>query len=392
MGAGAALAAVRKDGSEFPAEISLSALETDQGVIVSAAIRDVTERLDAQAERERLDRPGRTRRRRTAPATRPPAGEPRPARRRRRPRLQQHPRRDRQLHRAAASTPSTRAAAEHRRTWPRARNDLGQITRAAERATRLTKQLLAFGRRDVTQAEVLNLNHVIGDVEQMLRRTLGEHIHLITHLDPRAVAGATPTPARSNRSWSTSPSTPATRCPAAARCPSTPPTPTSTTTTPPDHAPRAGPVRAAPGQRHRHRHAARGHRTRLRAVLHHQAAGRRHRPGPGHRLRHRHRRRRRRAPLLRGRHRHHRHHPAARHRRRRADATDDRCRRRPRTRPAHTATRPILLVEDEDALREVASRILTRAGYHVLAANGGAAGPAPRRSTTPARSTCCSPT
>ena len=37
----------------------------------------------------------------------------------------------------------------------------------------LTKQLLALGRRDITQAEVLNLNHVIDDVEQMLRRTLG---------------------------------------------------------------------------------------------------------------------------------------------------------------------------------------------------------------------------
>jgi CheY-like chemotaxis protein len=64
-----------------------------------------------------------------------------------------------------------------------AREDLGQVSRAAERATRLTKQLLAFGRRDITQAQVLNLNLVIGDVEPMLRRTLGEHIHLITTLD-----------------------------------------------------------------------------------------------------------------------------------------------------------------------------------------------------------------
>ncbi|MBG0567259.1 ATP-binding protein [Actinoplanes aureus] len=66
-----------------------------------------------------------------------------------------------------------------------ARKDIGQISRAAERATRLTKQLLAFGRRDITQAEILDLNHVIGDIEPMLRRTIGEHIHLITNLDPQ---------------------------------------------------------------------------------------------------------------------------------------------------------------------------------------------------------------
>ncbi|GAA4609468.1 signal transduction histidine kinase [Actinoplanes octamycinicus] len=64
-----------------------------------------------------------------------------------------------------------------------ARKDVRQICRAAERATRLTKQLLAFGRRDIIQAEVLDLNQIVGDVEPMLRRTIGEHIHLATTLD-----------------------------------------------------------------------------------------------------------------------------------------------------------------------------------------------------------------
>ncbi|AGL17753.1 PAS domain-containing sensor histidine kinase [Actinoplanes sp. N902-109] len=66
---------------------------------------------------------------------------------------------------------------------PDARGDLAQIGRAVERATGLTKQLLAFGRREITRAQVLSLNHVIGDVEEMLRRSLGEHIHLVAHLD-----------------------------------------------------------------------------------------------------------------------------------------------------------------------------------------------------------------
>ncbi|MBN1523409.1 MAG: substrate-binding domain-containing protein [Spirochaetales bacterium] len=62
------------------------------------------------------------------------------------------------------------------------RNDIEEIKKAAKSAASLTRQLLAFSRKQVLQPTVLDLNTVIRQLKDMLKRIIGEHIQLSTEL------------------------------------------------------------------------------------------------------------------------------------------------------------------------------------------------------------------
>jgi PAS domain S-box-containing protein len=60
-----------------------------------------------------------------------------------------------------------------------------QIHKAGERAAALTRQLLAFGRKQTLQVKILDINAVVQDMAKMLRRMIGEDIEMVIQPDPR---------------------------------------------------------------------------------------------------------------------------------------------------------------------------------------------------------------
>jgi PAS domain S-box-containing protein len=78
----------------------------------------------------------------------------------------------------------TAFALEHAENGSPLRSDLDEIRKATDRAAKLTRQLLAFSRKQVLTPELLNLNGIVVEMQSMLKPLIGEDVILTTRLDP----------------------------------------------------------------------------------------------------------------------------------------------------------------------------------------------------------------
>jgi PAS domain S-box-containing protein len=159
MGAGIELFAMGRDGVEFPVEISLSSIALDGRTIATAAIRDISER--AESEREKALQAQLDRARRLESVGQLAGGIAHDFN-----------------NILGVIMNYAEFVAGELEPESQAREDVEEIRKAAERAAALTRQLLIFSRREVVKPEVLDLGGLFGELENLLRRALGERVSL----------------------------------------------------------------------------------------------------------------------------------------------------------------------------------------------------------------------
>ncbi len=161
----------RLDGSTVPVEVSVSLLPTEEGRFRCAVIRDITDRVRAQdrlrqlqAEAERARVEAQLQRTQRLEGLGQLAGGV------------AHDFNNLIAVIANYATFIVESAGEA--GLDEIAGDAIQITKAAQRGADLTHQLLAFARREVVRPRPLDINEVVADIEEMLRRSIGEHITL----------------------------------------------------------------------------------------------------------------------------------------------------------------------------------------------------------------------
>ena len=162
----------RSDGAVFPVEASLATVDTGHGRLIVAVIRDLTERRRTEQERADLRLEAQTHRNHRLESLGQLAGGI------------AHDFNNMLgviLNYASFVVEEAESPAPDVATIA---TDAGQIIKAGERGTELTRQLLAFARKEVARPQLLDLNAVLAGMEELLRRSLGTHIALTVRPAP----------------------------------------------------------------------------------------------------------------------------------------------------------------------------------------------------------------